>query len=362
VAGYKIYRGGSQIGTSASTAFNDTGLSAQTSYTYAVEAFDGAGNGSGQSAPISASTTFPDVTPPSVPSSLATSNVTTSAATITWAPSTDDFAVTGYQVFRNGIFLSNVATTSYTDTGLFASTTYSYAVAAFDLSGNVSVQSTPLNVTTAAVPLAPPSFVKLKEARVTSNTNSISTGSFATPVTSGNLIAVWIWYNSSTQKVSSMTDTAGNTYALAVGPTTGTGGMAGWRQELWYAKNVIGGTNLNVTATFTGMFNAEKSITAHEYSGLDQAAPLDVTAAAATSDANASTGLATTSFANELIFAGGLFQGSGSAGTGFTRRSSMASNVSEDKVVSSVGGYAGLFTNTAQAAIVQMAAFKAAGQ
>jgi hypothetical protein len=181
-------------------------------------------------------------------------------------------------------------------------------------------------------------------------------------VTSGNLIAVWIWYNSSTQKVSSMTDTAGNTYALAVGPTTGTGGMAGWRQELWYAKNVIGGTNLNVTATFTGMFNAEKSITAHEYSGLDQAAPLDVTAAAATSDANASTGLATTSFANELIFAGGLFQGSGSAGTGFTRRSSMASNVSEDKVVSSVGGYAGLFTNTAQAAIVQMAAFKAAGQ
>jgi hypothetical protein len=40
----------------------------------------------------------------------------------------------------------------------------------------------------------------------------------------------------------------------------------------------------------------------------------------------------------------------------------MANNVSEDKVVSSVGAYAGLFTNSAQSAIVQLAAFKAAGQ
>jgi hypothetical protein len=119
---------------------------------------------------------------------------------------------------------------------------------------------------------------------------------------------------------------------------------------------------LNVTATFTGNFNAQKSITAHEYSGLDQVAPLDVTAAAATSVANASTGTSTTRFTNELIFAGALFQGSGSAGSGFTRRSSIASNVSEDRVVTTAGPYAGLFTNTAQSAIVQMAAFKAAGQ
>src|SRR5262249_51621527 len=162
-------------------------------------------------------------------------------------------------------------------------------------------------------------------------------GAFSSAVTSGNLIVVWVWYNSAAQNIVSVTDTVGNAYALAVGPTTGTGGMAGWRQELWYAKNVVGGSNLNVTATFSGTFNAEKSITAHEYSGIDPVAPLDGASGVATSAANASTGSVTTRFGSELIFAAGLFQGSGSAGTGFTRRSSIASNVSEDKVASTIG-------------------------
>jgi hypothetical protein len=70
----------------------------------------------------------------------------------------------------------------------------------------------------------------------------------------------------------------------------------------------------------------------------------------------------TTRFARELIFGAAVFQGSGSAGTGFTRRSSIVSNASEDKVVSATGSYAATFTNTAQAAIVQVVAFKATGQ
>jgi uncharacterized repeat protein (TIGR01451 family) len=362
VAGYQIYRGGTQVGTSWTTSFADTGLSPQTTFTYTVAAFDAAGNVSPQSATVAASTTAPDVTAPSVPSNLQAANLTSNSVTISWSASTDDFGVAGYQVFRNGVLLNTTTALSYTDNGLNAATTYAYNVAAFDATGNVSAQSTPLNVTTTQLPPTPPAFVKLKENRVTASGNSISTGAFASPVSNGNLIAVWIWYNSNSQKVSTMTDTAGNTYVLAVGPTTGTGTMSGWRQEIWYAKNVIGGASLNVTATFAGTFNAEKSITAHEYSGLDQVAPLDVTAAAATTVANASTGTATTKFANELIFAGALFQGSGSAGTGFTRRSSMANNVSEDRVVSAVGSYAGTFTNTAQSAIVQMVAFKAAGQ
>src|SRR5262249_31855800 len=142
----------------------------------------------------------------------------------------------------------------------------------------------------------------------------------------------------------------------------GTGGMAGFRQEIWYAKNVVGGSNLNVTANFAGAVSSEKSITAHEYSGLDTVAPLDVAAGSNTSGANASTAAVTTRFARELIFGAGLFQGSGSAGTGFTRRSSMASNVTEDKTASSIGSYSATFTNTAQAVIVHVVAFKGAGQ
>ena len=44
VAQYLIYRGGVQVGTSTTTAFTNTGLTGNTSYTYYVEARDAAGN------------------------------------------------------------------------------------------------------------------------------------------------------------------------------------------------------------------------------------------------------------------------------------------------------------------------------
>jgi len=56
VTGYNIFRGGSKIATSASSSFQDAGLSASTSYTYNVSAFDAAGNTSAQSAAASATT------------------------------------------------------------------------------------------------------------------------------------------------------------------------------------------------------------------------------------------------------------------------------------------------------------------
>jgi hypothetical protein len=57
VTGYKIFRGGSQVATSATTTYQDTALSAATSYTYNVAAFDAAGNTSMQSASATATTT-----------------------------------------------------------------------------------------------------------------------------------------------------------------------------------------------------------------------------------------------------------------------------------------------------------------
>ena len=56
VTGYNIYRGGAKIGTSPSTSYQDAGLSASTSYTYNVSAFDAAGNTSAQSTGASATT------------------------------------------------------------------------------------------------------------------------------------------------------------------------------------------------------------------------------------------------------------------------------------------------------------------
>ncbi len=56
VTGYKVFRGGTQVGTSASTSYSDAGLTASTAYTYTVAAYDAAGNTSGQSTSASATT------------------------------------------------------------------------------------------------------------------------------------------------------------------------------------------------------------------------------------------------------------------------------------------------------------------
>jgi len=56
VTGYNINRGGSKIGTSTGTTYQDGGLLPSTSYSYTVSAFDAAGNTSAQSAGASATT------------------------------------------------------------------------------------------------------------------------------------------------------------------------------------------------------------------------------------------------------------------------------------------------------------------
>jgi len=56
VVGYLIYRNGVEVGYSRTTSFRDTGLSAETAYTYRVAAYDGAGNQSGQSTQVTATT------------------------------------------------------------------------------------------------------------------------------------------------------------------------------------------------------------------------------------------------------------------------------------------------------------------
>ncbi|MGE5599381.1 MAG: discoidin domain-containing protein, partial [Bacteroidota bacterium] len=56
VTGYRIYRGGEAIATTAGTSYSDTGLSPNTTYSYTVSAYDAANNESGQSAPAGATT------------------------------------------------------------------------------------------------------------------------------------------------------------------------------------------------------------------------------------------------------------------------------------------------------------------
>lgn len=56
VIGYKIYRDGSQIATTTNTSYTDTGLTAQTTYSYRISAYDAAENNSNQSSQTQATT------------------------------------------------------------------------------------------------------------------------------------------------------------------------------------------------------------------------------------------------------------------------------------------------------------------
>ncbi len=151
VTGYIIYRVGVQVGISTTPSFTDsTGLTPITSYTYTVKATDAAGNLSAASNTLSVSTK-PDTTAPSVPTGLNSPGQTSSSISLAWNASTDNIAVTGYKILRNGTQVGTSATTNYTDsTGLTASTSYSYTVEAYDAAGNTSAPSTALVVSTTA--------------------------------------------------------------------------------------------------------------------------------------------------------------------------------------------------------------------
>lgn len=96
-----------------------------------------------------------DVEAPTVPAGLLATNITIESATISWSASTDNVAVTGYTIRRNGTIVGNVAgnVLTYSSTGLTSATTYTFTVSASDAAGNNSAQSTGLDVTT--LPIIP---------------------------------------------------------------------------------------------------------------------------------------------------------------------------------------------------------------
>src|SRR5213596_3109675 len=210
VSGYRVYRGGTQIATTSTTSFANTGLSPSTTYSYAVAAFDAAGNLSAQSSPASATTpAAPDTTPPSVPTGLTASAVSSSQINLSWAASSDNVGVSGYRVYRGGTQIATTSATSFTNTGLSPSTTYSYAVAAFDAAGNLSAQSGPASATTPAAPdTTPPSVpTGLTASAVSSSQINLSwTASFDTVGVTGYRV-----YRGGTQIATTSTTSFTNT-------------------------------------------------------------------------------------------------------------------------------------------------------
>lgn len=97
-----------------------------------------------------------DTESPTTPTLLTIDPVTTNQIDITWSLSTDNYAVAGYSVIRDGTPIATTTLLSYSDTSLSASTTYSYEVKAFDIALNYSSSSNSLSTTTPDVPPPPP--------------------------------------------------------------------------------------------------------------------------------------------------------------------------------------------------------------
>lgn len=165
VTGYQVLRapgasGGtfSQVATSSTNSFVNTGLAANTTFRYQVRAVDAAGNASAVSNTVTVTTQSGgggDTQAPSVPANLVAPATTTSSISLGWSASTDNVGVTGYQILRapgasGGTFtqIASSTTTSFVNTGLSANATFRYQVRAVDAAGNVSAVSNTVTATT----------------------------------------------------------------------------------------------------------------------------------------------------------------------------------------------------------------------
>jgi chitodextrinase len=150
VTGYKVYRDGVYLGSTTATTYLDNTAQGGTTYGYTVYAYDAAGNTSGPSNTATVTATA-DTQSPSTPAGLAATAVSGTRVDLAWNAATDNVAVAGYTVYRNGSPIGTTTgpgATAYSDTSVSASTTYSYTVDAFDAAGNHASPSAPVTATT----------------------------------------------------------------------------------------------------------------------------------------------------------------------------------------------------------------------
>jgi nitrous oxidase accessory protein NosD len=157
------------------TSYSDSGLSAATKYYYRVLAT----NASGDSSPSNVvnATTAAVAQPPSAPSGLAVGTVTASQISVSWTNTASN--ATGVKVQRSpdGTTFTTLTTlaataTSYTDSGLAASTKYYYRVLATNAVGD-SGPSNVVNATTTSVGQSPTYLSSLNWTSATSGWGTV---------------------------------------------------------------------------------------------------------------------------------------------------------------------------------------------
>jgi RHS repeat-associated protein len=178
----------------------------------------------------------------------------------------------------------------------------------------------------------------------------------------GDLNVVVVGWRDTTATVKSVADSAGNTYSLAVGPTTQ---ISNGTQSIYYAKNIKAATagGNTVTVTFSAAATTP-DIRIAEYSGIDPNNPLDVSIGKETNGTTSTCGPVTTTNADDLLVAANLVQyTTTAAGSGYSSRviTTPGGDILEDQFVTATGGYSATAPLSASGRfIMQLVAFREA--
>ena len=169
---FDVYRGTSLtnlsiIGSSALGNYLDTTIKPQSTYYYNVTAVNSLNQASNPSETITVNT--PSIEPPislgvlATPTNLEITNQTANSITIRWNSPQDTSSIMKYEVFRNGIKVSEVPVTAphvYVDSGLLPNTNYSYTVRSAGVSENSNKATATTPGQTPAPTLQPPTNIR----------------------------------------------------------------------------------------------------------------------------------------------------------------------------------------------------------
>ncbi|MBD3418912.1 MAG: hypothetical protein GF398_02220 [Chitinivibrionales bacterium] len=145
---YAIIIDGDSVATTGQTAYLAENAGQCRTYTFAIRAYDFAGNVSDASNALGyKSFCSSDTVPPSVPSGLQATDTTARAVTLVWNTSDDGAGIT-YRVYTDGSLDTSVADTTVRIAGLSPATSVDFFIRAVDSVGNVSLPGDTLTITT----------------------------------------------------------------------------------------------------------------------------------------------------------------------------------------------------------------------